>query len=467
MVTGGTNTGSWTLTYDEDNRTTSIRFTTPTNSTLIQNHYDALGRRLSKTVDGVSTGYVLSLAGGMERILCDVDNGGTVTAWYVHGPDLGYRVDAASNLVCYHADALANIIALTGANGTNLAQYAYSPYGRVLASSHSPSTLNSQPNTFVGSQGVMEELPGLFFMRARYYSADAGVFLSTDPVKNIGPTWRPQVYAYAGGNPNAWIDPHGRDFGSVISWVKSTLSSAISTAGTIINSIRTSLGIGSPGSSTATGGASGSGNAVAQQSQASFIPGGAKSSPTTSLNGGAGSGSAANLNTETSPTLSGKTPSAAQYSTALNMMNTPNGPEPLQRPAGGGITSGFGPRTDPINGNPNQVHKGVDIGGKMGDPVVATYNGKVVWADLTGDAGNAVIIDHGNGTFTRYYHMEKIQVQVGQDVSKGVQIGTIGTTGRSTGPHLHFELLTEGDVNGLWGSWGKGGRGVPMQPPFN
>ena len=209
---GATNLGSWTLTYDEDNRTTSIRFTTRTNSTFIQNRYDALGRRLSKTVDGVTTGCVLSLAGGMERILCDVDNNGNVTACYVHGPDLAYRVDAANNLVCYHADAMANIIALTGANGTNLAQYAYSPYGRVLASSNTaPGSMlpAHQPYTFVGSQGVMEELPGLYFMRARYYSADAGVFLSTDPVKKIGPSWKPTAYVYGQDNPYGYTDPDG------------------------------------------------------------------------------------------------------------------------------------------------------------------------------------------------------------------------------------------------------------------
>ncbi|MEK7677669.1 MAG: LysM peptidoglycan-binding domain-containing protein [Verrucomicrobiota bacterium] len=208
-MTNATGNGqSWSLTYDEDNRTTSIRYSTATGTTNIVNRYDALGRRIAKTVDGVTTGYVLSLVGGMERILCDLDATGNVTAWYVHGPDLCYRVDAANNVVCYHADAQANIIAVTDGGGTNVAQYAYTPYGRSLGSTNLQSQI-SNPYLFVGSQGVMEELPGLYFMRARYYSADAGVFLSTDAVKNIGPGWKPVTYQYANANPLQWSDPNG------------------------------------------------------------------------------------------------------------------------------------------------------------------------------------------------------------------------------------------------------------------
>lgn len=206
---GTTNAESWSLTYDEDNRTTAICWKLGALcDKLILNRYDALGRRISKTVDGVTTGYVLSLVGGMERILCDLDHNGTVTAWYVHGPDLCYRVDATNNLVCYHADPMANIISLTGPTGTNLAQYAYTPYGRTLGSTNLQSQIVN-PYLFVGSQGVMEELPSLYFMRARYYSAEAGVFLSTDPVKKIGPGWRPEVYSYANGNPLRFLDPDG------------------------------------------------------------------------------------------------------------------------------------------------------------------------------------------------------------------------------------------------------------------
>ncbi len=208
-VIGTTNAESWTLAYDEDNRTTSILWSAGPTNKFIANRYDALGRRFSRAVNGQTTRYVLDLSGSMERVLCDLNPDGT-TNWYVHGPDLCYRVDSSNNVVCYHADALANVIAITGPAGTNLAQYAYTPYGRSLGSTNfQQSTVNSQPYTFVGSQGVMEELPGLYFMRARYYSADASVFLSTDPVKKIGPGWKSVAYSYAGGNPIARSDPGG------------------------------------------------------------------------------------------------------------------------------------------------------------------------------------------------------------------------------------------------------------------
>ena len=114
MTTGGSTAQSWTLTYDEDNRTTSIFWQVPPlTSRMITNRYDALGRRISKTVDGTTTGYVLLLAGGMGKILCDLDGNGNVTAWYVHGPDLCYRVDSTNGLLCYHADAQANITAVS------------------------------------------------------------------------------------------------------------------------------------------------------------------------------------------------------------------------------------------------------------------------------------------------------------------------------------------------------------------
>ena len=206
---------AYSLAYDEDNRTTSIRWQSGTTNTVISNRYDALGRRVARSVtnggETTETRYVLNLVGGMERILCDADAGGSIAAWYVHGPDLAFRLDAQGNLLCYHADAQANVIALTGAGGTNLFQYAYTPYGRVLGTTNYPqSTIHtSQPYKFVGSQGVMEELPGLYFMRARYYSADAGVFLSTDPVKKIGPGWKPIGYEYSDGNPHLFIDPRG------------------------------------------------------------------------------------------------------------------------------------------------------------------------------------------------------------------------------------------------------------------
>ena len=203
---------TWTLTYDEDNRTTAILWTNGAlNDVQITNRYDALGRRISKTANAVTTGYVLSVVSGMERVLCDLDGSGNITAWYVHGPDLCYRVDTTNGLICYHADAQANIVALTDANANLAAQYAYTPYGRSLGSTTLPSLI-SNPYSFVGSQGVMEEseIPNLYFMRARYYSAEVGAFLSTDPLKKIGPSWKPSLYSYVDSNPCGRTDPSGK-----------------------------------------------------------------------------------------------------------------------------------------------------------------------------------------------------------------------------------------------------------------
>ncbi len=200
---------SWRLTYDEDNRTTSLYWDWGMATQLITNRYDALGRRIARKVDGnPETRYVLDLSGGMERILCDTTSSGQITAYYIHGLDLSYRVDASNNIICYHADAQANIIAVTDGDGTNVAQYAYTPYGRSLGSTNSQ-LLSANSYLFVGSQGVMEELPGLYFMRARYYSADAGVFLSTDPVKKIGPGWKSQAYNFSFQNPLTFTDAKG------------------------------------------------------------------------------------------------------------------------------------------------------------------------------------------------------------------------------------------------------------------
>ncbi len=197
---------SYALTYDEDNRVLTLA-ATGTVAQTIASRYDALGRRLARTLGATQTRYVLDLTGGMERILADTDSAGTVTAYYIHGPDLCFRVDAATGaLTCYHADAQGNIVRTTDAARATTREYAYNPYGRLLGQT---AAAPYDPYRFTGSQGVMEELPNLYFMRARYYSAEAGVFLSADPVKSIGPGWKPEAYGYAHGNPLTFGDPKG------------------------------------------------------------------------------------------------------------------------------------------------------------------------------------------------------------------------------------------------------------------
>ncbi|MGM9924835.1 MAG: peptidoglycan DD-metalloendopeptidase family protein, partial [Bacillus sp. (in: firmicutes)] len=109
------------------------------------------------------------------------------------------------------------------------------------------------------------------------------------------------------------------------------------------------------------------------------------------------------------------------------------------------LTSRFGHRKDPFTGK-IAYHDGLDIagGGINGKPVVAAFKGKVSFAGVRGGYGNAVIIDHGNGLTSLYGHMSAITTQVGKQINPGDQVGKVGSTGRSTGPHLHFTMKQDG-----------------------
>lgn len=106
-------------------------------------------------------------------------------------------------------------------------------------------------------------------------------------------------------------------------------------------------------------------------------------------------------------------------------------------------TSNFGSRTDPFLGSV-AFHAGIDFRSPSGEPVEATAPGRVVAAGPNGGYGNMVEIDHGRGLATRYAHLSKIDVDVGQEVRRGTVIGEVGSTGRSTGPHLHYETRVNG-----------------------
>jgi murein DD-endopeptidase MepM/ murein hydrolase activator NlpD len=103
------------------------------------------------------------------------------------------------------------------------------------------------------------------------------------------------------------------------------------------------------------------------------------------------------------------------------------------------ISSGFGYRSDPFTGG-GAFHSGLDFRGLVGAPIYAAASGKVAFTGVKQGYGNCVEIDHGNGLMTRYAHMSRFSARVGDDVSAGMVIGAIGNTGRSTGPHLHFEV---------------------------
>ena len=108
------------------------------------------------------------------------------------------------------------------------------------------------------------------------------------------------------------------------------------------------------------------------------------------------------------------------------------------------ITSKFGPRYHPVTGAYQSTHTGLDIGAAFGATIVAADGGTVTTAGVKGGYGKCVMIDHGNGYYTLYGHMSSIAVSLGQTVSKGDTVGYVGSTGVSTGPHLHFEIRVNG-----------------------
>ena len=107
------------------------------------------------------------------------------------------------------------------------------------------------------------------------------------------------------------------------------------------------------------------------------------------------------------------------------------------------VSSGFGYRRDPFNGS-GAMHAGLDFRGPTGSPILAAAKGTVTFVGRKGGYGNTVEITHGNGMVTRYAHMARFDVKQGARVDAGQRIGGIGSTGRSTGPHLHFEVRVNG-----------------------
>lgn len=113
-------------------------------------------------------------------------------------------------------------------------------------------------------------------------------------------------------------------------------------------------------------------------------------------------------------------------------------------PARGRLTSGFGYRRSPFGGGSGRMHRGLDIANKVGTPIIAPAKGVVTFAGWDNAYGNAILIDHGNNVVTRYAHLQSVNVTVGKQVQRGEVIGAMGNTGRSTGPHLHYEVQVAG-----------------------
>lgn len=110
----------------------------------------------------------------------------------------------------------------------------------------------------------------------------------------------------------------------------------------------------------------------------------------------------------------------------------------------GAITSEFGMRLDPFSGR-RRFHRGIDIAAERGTPIKAAASGRVIFSGRQGGYGNTVVIEHANGYKTQYAHADSFSVRAGEYVEAGQIVGTVGSTGRSTGPHLHFEVTRNGE----------------------
>lgn len=116
---------------------------------------------------------------------------------------------------------------------------------------------------------------------------------------------------------------------------------------------------------------------------------------------------------------------------------------PAIRPTTGWISSNFGYRTSPFTGL-REFHQGIDIATRMGTPVLAPADGKVTFVGSKGGFGRMIVVDHGHGVVTRYAHLKKCLVKRGARVRRGDEIGLVGNTGRTTAPHLHYEVHVDG-----------------------
>lgn len=139
-------------------------------------------------------------------------------------------------------------------------------------------------------------------------------------------------------------------------------------------------------------------------------------------------------------TLASKTVRLEEDMTAYENVLRERGYTPSIWPVAGTLEGGFGGRRNPFGGPGYEFHTGQDIEAPMGTPVVSGASGKVSFVGWQNGYGQLVIVDHGGGLSTRYGHLSHIDVALGQQVSRGEFLGKVGSTGRSTGPHLHYEV---------------------------
>jgi murein DD-endopeptidase MepM/ murein hydrolase activator NlpD len=130
----------------------------------------------------------------------------------------------------------------------------------------------------------------------------------------------------------------------------------------------------------------------------------------------------------------------SRFAVRMHMVSTPN-----LWPVSGRLMGAFGRRTDPFSGEGTEFHTGVDISAPSGTPVRATADGIVISSGWSGGYGRLVVVDHGGGVQTYYAHLSRFHVQTGQEVRRGELVGEVGSTGRVTAPHLHYEVRIGGN----------------------
>lgn len=161
-------------------------------------------------------------------------------------------------------------------------------------------------------------------------------------------------------------------------------------------------------------------------------------------------GPALPLDAESLATLESKMAQLERSMHAYESVLRERGYTPTVWPVLGKLEGGFGGRRNPFGGSSYEFHAGQDIEAALGDPVVSGASGKVAFVGWQNGYGQLVVIDHGGGLTTRYGHLSHIDVDLGQTVARGQFIGRVGSTGRSTGPHLHYEVrINDEPVNPL------------------
>lgn len=185
--------------YDFENRLKSVSDST-------QYFYDGQGVRLQKIEGTKTTRYTVDVNHDLSQVLCETDGNGIITAYYVYGNGLTYKVSPDGKHYYYHFDPIGSTIAMTDNAKNVVNSYAYDPFGSATNKVES----TSNPFQFVGQYGVTRDTNGLLFMRARYYATDVGRFLTRDPVKGKdNSTQNLNSYAYVSQNPTINVDPSG------------------------------------------------------------------------------------------------------------------------------------------------------------------------------------------------------------------------------------------------------------------